>query len=312
MAARAGTVKGVESMSPTIREFIKEDLIRRLGSGPATADDLTIPGLARRYGVSSTPVRAALRDLIDEGLLLKQSNGRVQPVAERFAGAGRRTPTTRPTLPSRSADLEAGLAREVIGRSLRGEGGYLREEATGRRFGVGRTAIRQVFGRLAGRGLLDFVPRCGWRVRPFDAADLRAYLDVRETLELKALELARPRLDPNELRRMLRGNVAGGDSPRIDNDIHRYLVERSENAYIRDFFDRCGDYYTTLFDFAAPETRVVAAMARQHRAILKALIARDWPRARRTLTSHIRAQEPIVLELINSLGTRSQAQQEPA
>ena len=60
-------------------------------------------------------------------------------------------------------DLETELATEVIRKSLKGEGDYLREEATSHRFGVGRTAIRQAFLQLAGRGLIVHVPRCGWR-----------------------------------------------------------------------------------------------------------------------------------------------------
>ena len=80
-------------MSATIREFIKEDLVRRLGSEPATTAGLTIPALARRYGVSFTPVRAALRDLVAEGILLKQANGRVRADRDRLPSEGRRAPS---------------------------------------------------------------------------------------------------------------------------------------------------------------------------------------------------------------------------
>ena len=123
------------------------------------------------------------------------------------------------------------------------------------------------------------VPRCGWRVRAFDENDLVAYLEVREVLENKALALARPHLVEADLRRMLAGNVSRSGGPRLDNSLHRYLVEKSGNDYLREFFDRHGAYYTSLLDFAAPETCVVAAMARQHRKILRALIAQDWARA---------------------------------
>ena len=93
-----------------------------------------------------------------------------------------------PGPPRRPRDLETDLAAEVIRKSLEGEGAYLREEATAERFGVGRTAIRQAFLHLAGRGLIVHVPRCGWRVRAFDQADMVAYLEVREVLEIKALD----------------------------------------------------------------------------------------------------------------------------
>src|SRR5262249_11628248 len=130
-----------------------------------------------------------------------------------------------------------------------------------------------------------------------------AYLQVRESLELKALELAKPRLEAADLRRMLSGNrpTAGEALPRLDNDIHHYLIEKAGNRYIREFFDRHGLYYATLFDYAAPETNVVRTMAHQHRAILQALLAQDWRAARKALAQHIRAQRPIVRRLLRNL-----------
>jgi len=300
----------------TISEYIKQDLSDRIRSNLELPAELTLPELARHYGVSSTPVREAIRDLVAEGVLLKQDNGRVQVNPRRIATAQPKKKGKpkfpRPELPSRSARLEAALTAEVIAGSLRGEEGYLREEATAQRLGVGRTAIRQVFGRLAGRGLIEHVPRCGWRVRAFDADDLRAYLEVRETLELKALELAQPRLDPDELRKMLAGNVADRRRPRLENKLHRYLIDQAGNPYIREFFDRQGAYYTTLFDFAAPETHVVREMARQHREILQALIDQDWIRARCALADHIRAQRPIVEELLRRIGRPNPKPEETA
>src|SRR5262249_1448381 len=99
---------------------------------------------------------------------------------------------------------------------------------------------------------------------------------------------------------MLRGNAEAPPSEpdRLDNDLHAYLVEKAGNPYIRDFFDRHGRYYTTLFDRAAPEASVVRAMAAQHRDILQALLAADWPAARRALAGHIGAEKPGVRALL--------------
>jgi DNA-binding GntR family transcriptional regulator len=44
-------------------------------------------------------------------------------------------------------------------------------------------------------------------VHPIQEEDVVAYLDVRETLELKALDLARPHIDNADLAPMLEGNV---------------------------------------------------------------------------------------------------------
>src|SRR5277367_398275 len=131
---------------------------------------------------------------------------------------------------------------------------------------------------------------------------MAAYLEVREVLERRALSLARQHLVEADLRRMVAGNAPRADGPRIDDSLHGYLVEKSGNAYLREFFDRYGAYYATLLNFAAPETHVVAAMARQHRKILRALLSKDWPRARRELARHIRAQRPIVRDLLQRIG----------
>ena len=291
-------------MSATISQYIERDLAGWIGADQALPAPLTLHSLSRHYGVSSTPVRAAIRRLLADGILVRQTNGRLD--VNRASRARARKPHARysgeAAPPRQACDLESGLAAEVIRKSLRGEGDYLREEATAERFGVGRTAIRQAFSQLAGRGLIVHVPRCGWRVRAFDEADMAAYLEVREVLENKALALARPHLVDVDLRRMLAGNVSGKGGPRLDNSLHRYLVEKSGNVYLREFFNRYGAYYTSLLDFAAPETQVVAAMARQHRRILRSLLARDWPRARRELTRHIRAQRPIVGGLWQRIG----------
>lgn len=300
-------------MPSTIGGYIKIDLAERLRSGDGVPKALTLQALSRHYRVSLTPVREAVRELVESGVLLKGPNGRLQANPDGVNEPRDRPPgdaCTSPAPLSRSAKLEAALTQDVLFRSLRGETDYLREEATAAAFGVGRTAIRQVFNRLAGRGLIEHVPRCGWRVRPFDEEDLKSYLVIRETLELKALDLARRRLVDADLRGMLEGNAPDGASSRLDNALHDYLIAKSENVYIREFFDRNGSYYGTLFDFAAPETSVVASMAEQHREVLLALIARDWPRARRALAHHIQSQEPIVRELLRKL-TQPQREEHP-
>jgi DNA-binding FadR family transcriptional regulator len=130
---------------------------------------------------------------------------------------------------------------------------------------------------------------------------MRSYLQVRETLELKALELAKPHLVREDLEEMLAGNQSMdySDPARLDNRLHEYIVEKSGNHYIRDFFrQHVSVYYRALFDYAAPETSVVAEMAGQHSRILEALIARTWTHARLALMEHIQSQERVLARLL--------------
>ena len=137
-----------------------------------------------------------------------------------------------------------------------------------------------------------------------------AFLDVRISLELKALELAKPHLVRADLEAMLHGNrpSAGGQ---LDNTLHRYLIEKSGNFYLRDFFDRHGLYFTMLFDYAAPAASVTRVMA---------TTSNDpaCPDCRRlaaspeALAHHIRSQRPVLRRLLQLIGDRDDSTKKTA
>ena len=161
--------------------------------------------------------------------------------------------------------------------------------------------LRQALSRFAGAGLIDHIPRRGWFVHPLGIEDMRAYLVVREMLEIKALKLARPSLDRVELQR-LRDQTAKNRKRRhapLDSGIHDYLIEKSGNRYIRHFFQQyVARYYTELFYFAAPETAVVTVMADEHLGVTDALLRRAWAEAERLLSQHIKGQSAVLLKLL--------------
>ena len=291
-------------MPSTITDTIYQDLRDLIRAERPLPVALSLPRLARHYNVSLTPVRLAVNDLLEERLLLKTASGRlvVNPSAPNHV-ADKRTDRE----PAEAATLEARLIEEIIRRSLRGNADYLREEAVAQEMGVGRTALRSAFNRLAGQGLLEHVPRCGWRARVFSEKDMDAYLTIRESLELAALEAARPHLRAEALWTMLAGNApeADGEGSALNNDLHGYLIEKSGNPYIQDFFARNGRYWAALFDSAAPETRLMREMANQHCAILIALLEQDWLRAANALSEHIRAQRPIVRQWMAQMAERA-------
>jgi DNA-binding GntR family transcriptional regulator len=186
---------------------------------------------------------------------------------------------------------------------------FFRESAAAERYGIGRTVLRPILSRLAGQGLLQHVPRRGWHVRPFNRKDLGDFLAVRETLELSALDAANDKLEQQTLLGFLEGN-RGRDGTRfggLNNNLHAYWINLSGNRYIIEFFARQARYYTTLFNFAAPEAHVVQEMAAQHCQILEPLIAGRFADAKQALARHIRAQQPIVEQLIERIqsGARS-------
>lgn len=282
-----------------LSEYVQRDLEFRIRSGAELPEKLTVEAIADSYGVSATPVRQALEELVAQDLIIKQQNGRLRLNAPR-----RRQRAATP--PERPTDWEEVLARKVILCSLRGEAGFLREEAMAEQHGIGRTQVRRIFAQLAGAGLLEHIPRRGWLVPTFRPEEMDAYLVVRESLEVRALDLARGHLDPARIEGMIEGNSAGAvEAASIDNRLHAYFIEQSGNRYIGSFFESHGRYYNALFDYAALGTDVVADMAAQHLEVLNNVAAGRWARARRALAHHIRSQKPVMEAMTSALAASS-------
>lgn len=280
---------------PSLADYIYSDLAIHIADHGEAPTKLTLSSLAAHYNVSLSPVRSAVERLVADTFLVNLANGRI-------AVGPRRTRPKHVAAGNIQApvDHEAIIQTDLIRRSLLGEAGFLREHYAEEQYGVGRTVLRPILSRLAGQGLIERIPRRGWRIRPFDKEDLCSFLQVRELLELKALELAQPALEAERLEEMLRLN----QSPDVDkeqalnNSLHSYWIGLCGNVYIQRFFSREAVYYRTLFDYAAPHASVVKEMASQHCKILENLLAKKRRAAADALAEHIRAQKPIVLTLI--------------
>jgi len=276
--------------------FIANDIAAKISRGRLDAKTLTLKSLCTKYNVSITPVRKAIDVLVRRGILIKNKNNRLKIGVSRkkAKSAAVEAPT----------ELYERISKELVLESLRGCEKFLRENAAAKKYQTGRTVIRRIFSRLAGEGIIQHVPRCGWRLRPVSKEDLNAFLQVREVLELKALELAKQHLDPEILKKMLKQNVIHGKNVKADNSFHNYLITQSANRYIRDFFEHYGKYYEILFmceDTDLPSKKLAAG---QHRKVIKALIARNWKQAKKALTEHIRVNHFVLHnkpELILSL-----------
>lgn len=280
--------------------YIKNDLKNRIVSGKGLDGKITLHGLAEHYKVSITPVRVAIEEAIKEGFIRKLSNGRLVIVPQKI----KKSSLVKVVRPPRSAqEWDQVLINDIVKASLSRKPVYLREEALAQKYKVSRSVIRQALGRFVGAGLIQHVPRCGSQVQPIQEDDLHAYLEVREVLELKALDLSKGNLKRKKLEEMLKGNHGkpDGKSSGLDNRFHMYMIKESKNRYILNFFQQyTANFYTAVFDYAAPETEVVSKMAGQHRRILNALITKHWAKARQALSEHIWAQSPILKSMLET------------
>ncbi|MCP4463539.1 MAG: GntR family transcriptional regulator [Planctomycetaceae bacterium] len=271
---------------------IEYDITSHLSSGN-TPCKLTVAALASHYGVSQTPVRTVITKLIEGGKLIKLSNGRLQaPDAFDFTSDSPWQPASGPT-----TDPYEAILREIVQKSLLAEETFLREERTATHHKLSRSGVREICHLIAGQGLLEHIPRRGWKIRHFTHADLQAYLDTREVLELKALDLAWERLDDTELQAMYDGNIPAKnaqDFPVIDDRIHSYIIEKSGNFYILDFFNRHAPFFRILFEWEGKNREAAVEAVQQHREILTAIINRDRKQAAKALSHHILCNHPVL------------------
>lgn len=128
---------------------------------------LTELGLARRLGVSRTPVRAALEWLRTRDVLRRHGAGGWQLTPS----AGRKRSLDVPPPPPEETDrLFIAIARDRLDDSLAPE---VSEADLMRRYGVPRAAVLKVLARLAEVGLAERKRGHGWRFLPV-AYDQRA------------------------------------------------------------------------------------------------------------------------------------------
>ena len=287
-------------MSSKVTDTIKTDLKQQLENFKDLPFRLTLGAIAEYYTVSLTPVRQVVEELIEENVLLRKPNGRLERINEPTGNATGETVKQFQKPVKLNSDLDELVTNDVVQLSLQNHTDYLREEATAKKYNTGRTIMRQVFSRLAGAGLIEHVPRCGWKVRTFREKDMLDYLEIREMMEVKALELARPYFLRDELESFLKGNVANDDPTlaELDNDLHEYWISRCDNVYIQDFFARHSAFYTALFDYAALGEKVKTEMAQEHIDILEALLEEDYKAAEKALIKHIRDQKKNVMRLV--------------
>jgi DNA-binding GntR family transcriptional regulator len=274
-------------------EYISGDLRRGIINGELAPEDLTISELVARYRVSATPIRSAIMSLVDEGLLCRQPNRRIFIDSKIRSTVGQSEIVTAPLTLD---EWDSVLMKQVMTASLSKKPVYLREEAIASRFDVGRSIVRQVFSRFAGARLIEHVPRKGWLVWPLKHENMLAYLVVREMFEEKALELAWSSLVRKDLELMLEKTKTESE---LGDDIHKYILKKSGNRYIIDFFQQyIAIYFNALFYYAAPETSVVAEMRNQHCEIISQILDQNRENAASLLRQHIRAQGPILMELL--------------
>jgi DNA-binding GntR family transcriptional regulator len=203
----------------------------------------------------------------------------------------------------RQAIVESLLADVFHGRLRAGQ--RLVTQQLAERFGVSHTPIREALIALAGLGLLDLLPNRGAVVRAVGTRDVREIAQVRRVLECQATRSACGRIELAELRALaddLRGLIerpAAGIADfierarQVDTRLHDTIALSCGNNFLAQELGRLKTLFRAFRDvsYVRHEARNdrdrLAEEAREHLAIVEALLAGDARIASRAMARHI-------------------------
>lgn len=205
---------------------------------------------------------------------------------------------------SRESDrIENELRRLILTLELE-PGQVVSESALMKRYGWGRTPLREAFQRLAEQSLVQIIPRQGLIITPLSVFDFVAMMDAMAMVIGPAAALACQRLDNTELEHLekivAQSEIAAEQRDFVtvaeqDYEFHRTLAEATGNRYLRDYLLRLHQC-ATRFNFASWQRDAQATPSMQeHHQIIAALRARDSAGARQVMLDHIQNARNRVL-----------------
>lgn len=196
------------------------------------------------------------------------------------------------------------LCREIVVGELR-PGQHLVTRALADRFGVSHTPIREALIALAGIGVVDLLPNRGAVVRQFSRDEVREICQVRRALECEAVRGACGRIDEAELldlREGLRGMIARtspfavdqiDEARTLDSRLHDLIAQSAGNPFLANEIGRLKMLFRAFRDasWLREEDRKdyhrLGEEAREHLALVEALLASDRAGAVRAMSRHI-------------------------
>lgn len=249
--------------------------------------------IAQELNVSRTSVRKAIIRLVEDGCVSLNEAGRPMVVSlpkKRKQGEEAVFEYANQTEQAYWAVFDA-----IFEGKLR-EGTNVNGQELAEAIGVSLGTVRQALDWLCRDGLLQRLPRRGWKVVRLDANELIDAFKVRLLLETEALGRAIVNLTPEQLNELIvenrcvideQADMAEDERRRVDYRFHRTLLEASGSQIFIQAADpvirKC---MLTGISLNVPAT-LVPVTFEEHIQIAQALLDHDLPRARSVLANHL-------------------------
>lgn len=185
-------------------------------------------------------------------------------------------------------------------------GTQLSENDVAHELGVSRTPVREAFIQLRQQGLLRVLPQRGSFVAPINLSDIENSYFLRETLELRTVELAAQRCtktDAAKLQRIVnrhRNLIEGGSREAFmaaDDAMHQCLVEMCGRPLVWQIVSDAKLQIDRVRYLIAQDTAARERIVKDHERIVEAVIAKEPAAAIEAMRHHLSAIFPNIERL---------------
>jgi DNA-binding GntR family transcriptional regulator len=200
--------------------------------------------------------------------------------------------------------------RDAILRGDLPPGSRIRQEDVALQYGASRIPVRQALRILESDGLVTLVANSGAWVARFSLAECEEIYQIRELLEPLLLSFSGPRLDAEDLRRLVRLAEDMRAAPdvsaflKLDREFHFLTYSAASTVVLQDTVERLWNttqHYRRAF-IRLLDSRSIGTTHDEHRMLVAALASGDQDHAELVLRGHIRrtrqqlARHPEVFE----------------
>jgi len=176
-----------------------------------------------------------------------------------------------------------------------------------KKIGVSRTPVNHALSILASEGFLDFIPHQGYAVHELTQEEAGALYQVREIIEMGAVELAIRKMTPEKLKTLRKKKdviaeklTADHVSRRnfiLDQEFHLCYIDMAGNPYLTNYFQ---EVYQRIFLRHRLEGLSIARnqeVISEHDEIWKAISQKDVRKAKELIRKHIRAAQKSIFSV---------------
>jgi DNA-binding GntR family transcriptional regulator len=198
------------------------------------------------------------------------------------------------------------LRARIIDGRLR-LGAALSENALAAELGLSKTPVREALLQLKLERLVEVLPQRGTYVFRLAADQVAPITELREVLEVAALNMAMARhraavVDAlGEIADAMSKALKSGDTiayQELDGQYHQTIIDLSGNPYFADAYGQIGFRIQALRARLSNETRLNRLSMKDHREMLRLVKAGDGPAAEALMRKHINNTKQHYLDIL--------------